>query len=188
MVSFKVKKKEITEILKMMSSALTKGKQKASVAVEITVKDGRIELVVPGAKFFNNCSTSGSCKVSILFDYLQNIVNTSKEEEIEFLIEENLIKTGSLEIGAKTTFFEDDRVLRSIALPINYKITNILRLPQMGYTPEEIAFNNLTGKLNEAKEELEKKIEKAAGLLKIYGVTVDELRELTHKKLYKDKN
>lgn len=55
MVTFTVKKQDMLDVLKMLSAALPKGKAKSgAVAVEITVKDGKIELVIPAIESLVN--------------------------------------------------------------------------------------------------------------------------------------
>lgn len=185
MVTFTLKKQDLLDVLKMISGALPRGKASSgSVAVEITVKEGKIDLIVPGAKFQIPCTTKGSCKAAILFVHLLHLIKSYKNPLIEVSITDSFLKVGNTEIGAKTTFFEDDKVLRSISLPINYTIIDLLKLPKRGYTPEEIAFNNLSTKYEDAKEDLRRKISNAANLLQIYGVKVEEIEAIVHKKLY----
>ena len=46
-------------------------------------------------------------------------------------------------LKVETTFFETDKILRSIKMPINYTDWHLLRLENEGYTPEELEFNKL---------------------------------------------
>jgi hypothetical protein len=55
------------------------------------------------------------------------------------------------------------------------------------YTKEELSFNNLTVNIELAEIKLEKNIEKAYDLLKLYGISKSELVALVNEKLLKSK-
>lgn len=86
-------------------------------------------------------------------------------------------------IKAKTTFFENDSILRSINLPINYSELHLLQLEHKGFTTEEIDFNKLEFELYYAKKHLKSNIKKTIDILDLYGVTTNEIEELIQGKI-----
>ncbi|RIJ46305.1 hypothetical protein D1614_19050 [Maribellus luteus] len=70
-------------------------------------------------------------------------------------------------VDVVTWFFQDDSILRSIDLPVNYDTVDILRLSQK-YTKEEIEFNKLTEEHRQAQNKLYEDIIKVRRILKKY--------------------
>jgi hypothetical protein len=99
-----------------------------------------------------------------------DIIKSIKKSTVEIIIKENEISIDITTINAKTTFFENDRILRTIVLPMNYTDDDLIKLLKEGYTKEELSFNNFTKKINEAlrrkeKEEEELKLKEKQNLL-----------------------
>ncbi|MBK9677855.1 MAG: hypothetical protein IPO69_03065 [Saprospiraceae bacterium] len=96
----------------------------------------------------------------------------------------NQIHLNGLVFNALTTHFDDDRILRSIQLPINFTFIDIARLYlSEKYTTDEMLFNNLSEKVVKSFKEVNEDIEKAYNQLAKYGVRKVEIEELMHKKL-----
>jgi hypothetical protein len=89
---------------------------------------------------------------------------------------------GNFKVSAGTCFFKDDAILRSINLPINYSITDLLHLTDH-YTQEEIEFNKLNLLLKTFYADMEKDIHLAFRFLSKYGVTKDEIKNIVQKRL-----
>lgn len=99
------------------------------------------------------------------------------------IIEDGEMSIGSLTVGAKTTFIEVERGLRTIDLPLNYTDLDLIFLKTGKYTKEELAFNNLNLIIELAERNLEKNIEKAARMLKMYGINKTELELWVNERL-----
>lgn len=183
MVKFSIKRKTLIDTLKHLGVAMRHNPVRNQVVnCEITVKTGLIELVVPGAFYTIDASTSGVAKVSLPFLYLKNIIETLNDPEITVLVGQNTLTFGDLTVAAKTTFIKDDSILKRIALPINYNIKDILNLPSQ-YTQEELDFNGMTTRIYEAKAQTSKTIDDVFGKLNIYGVSRDEIVKLVESSL-----
>lgn len=156
---------------------------KRRVYCEITITDGNITLVSPGVTYSIAAETSGMAKVALPFLYLVNVVNDSKSAEAEFVVVEGWLKAGNIKVAAKTTFLDNDRILRSVNLPLNYNDADLLKMFDEGYTAEELKFNKLELRRAKASDELEANIRKAYKVLKVYGITYEEIRKLVMQKL-----
>jgi hypothetical protein len=86
-------------------------------------------------------------------------------------------------IRCQTTFFEDDSILRSIKLPINYTDWHLLQLEHKGFTIEELRFNDMEYLVHCANRTLKRNIKKTVDLLQVYGVTAKEITALIDSKI-----
>jgi hypothetical protein len=182
--SFTIRKTILLKELKNIAKALGRmTKANKQIVVELTITDDKLTIVIPGAKFELNCETKSTAKASLGFFYFKDIVETSKGLIIDALINDNTLKIGLANYKAQTTFFEDDSILKSIKLPINYTDWNILQMANKSYTIEELRFNNLEFEISYAKSRLAYNLSKAKEYLSIYGITLKELAELVDKKI-----
>lgn len=129
------------------------------------------------------CETSSTAKASLGLYYFRDIIKNWKDLYLECFIHDNEIKIGVTSIKAKTTFFENDSILRSIYLPINYSEMHLLQLEHKGFTAEEIDFDKLEFELYYVKKHLKLNIKKAIDRLGLYGVTSLEIEELIKRKI-----
>lgn len=184
--SFTIRKsnleRELIKISKMLGAA---SKWNRTTVIELTITDRLLTLVIPGSRVELKCETKSTAKATIGFFYFKDIVQTWKELIIECIIMDNIIKIGVTSFRAQSTFFESDRILRSIKLPMNYSGYHLLQLENRGFTPEEIDFNGLEFAVHQAKKDLKSTIRKTSDLLKIYGVTTAEIEELVNSKIRK---
>lgn len=180
--------KKMIQTLRFVKVAIGKPTDKnMAKSAEITVTDGKFTIAAPGAIFYLKCITHGTCKASVKFLHFLQIIKDLKSEETDITITEGNIKINGVTIPVKTTFFEDDNILRTIDLPLNYTEADLIRISHSGYTYEELEFNNLTSKIEVAKENLDDNTFKAYSLLKQYGVDYTELKTMVHEKLYSKK-
>lgn len=180
---------KLLQTLRMVKAAVGKRSSKAiSVSTEITVTDDKITFAVPGAVFSLECITQGICKAVVPFLHFLQIIKDSKAKETEITISEGSLKINTVTVSVKTTFIEDDSILRTIDLPINYTEADLIRLSHNGYTYEELEFNNLHFKINDAMHNLAANVLKAHSLLKQYGIDYAELKKMVQEKLYSKKN
>ena len=182
--SFSIRKSKLLNELKNVAKALGRmTKYNKQTVIELTITDNKLTIVIPGAKFELECETKSTAKASLGFFYFKDIVETSKGINIEVIVNDNAIKIGLAIFKAQTTFFEDDSILRSIKLPINYTDWHLLQMNNKGYTIEELRFNNLEFEIYHAKNRLQYNLSKAKEYLGIYGITSKELIDLVDKKI-----
>jgi hypothetical protein len=122
-------------------------------------------------------------KVSVLFETLYDLAKNTRTLHTLILIADESLRIGVTTINAKTFFFTDDSILRSINLPINYTARDVLLLAEK-YTPEEIEFNDLTEIYNLTKSELARDVSLTYERLKKYGFSRHETENLIINKIY----
>ncbi|MBK8846141.1 MAG: hypothetical protein IPO27_05995 [Bacteroidetes bacterium] len=185
MVSFKSNQKKLLQTLKLIKAAIRCNKVAAQkIICDITVTDGLVQFAVPGAIFTLESKTIGTTKAAVYALHFIEIVKAEKGPDIEVIINDSKVTIGKITIPAKTTFFENDQILRTIQLPINYTDADLLRLSSEGYTWSELDFNNLTKSILMAEETLKRNLALAYNNLKIYGVSYQELETITKKKIF----
>jgi hypothetical protein len=81
---------------------------------------------------------------------------------IKIIVSEGEAMIGKVTVRVRTTFFETDKILRSIQLPANPKAIDYLKIGYQDYTKEELQFNLLESKVEWAKKELDDCIRLAA--------------------------
>lgn len=173
MVTITANTKLLCKTLKSVNVAVHGNSPNAlSTACEITVTDGKATFAVPGAVFPLVCITKGTCKAIVTFIHFYSIILDNTKANTEITITNSTMQIGLVSIDAKTTFFETDKILRTIHLPINYTDEDLLRLSSEGYTKEELDFNNLSAKIQQAEENKKKKIaeEKAKAMSQVKHV------------------
>ncbi len=155
MATIKSNTKKLLQTLKLVQAAVQSRSKKAiATTCEITVTDGKATFAVPSAVFSLECVTQGTCKATFPFLHFTQIIKDSKAAETEIIVSEGSLKINTVTISAKTTFFENDRILRTIQLPINYTDANLLCLIKESYTWEELEFNKRTSRIYQAEENL----------------------------------
>ena len=190
MVTINVKHRALMKTLKHLMAVYPKKKVGAiHHPCELTVIDSKAIFIIYGANFPVDCKTEGTCKATFLFIHFFEIVNSLKKPDTIITITEDTLQVnGLVKINAKTTFFEDDKILRSVILPANYTDKDLLRISvDKKFTKEEIEFNMLTAPIAESKSNYEKKVSAAHRILSIYGITKKDIKELINKRVYPEK-
>jgi hypothetical protein len=182
--SFIVRKSKLkTQLAKMHKALAMMYKMKTYTVLELTITDDLLTLVIPGIKLELPCKTVHTAKATFDFHYFYDIVKTWDGVFFECVVTDNQLQMGVTKVTAQTTFFEDDSILRSIKLPINYTDWHLLQLKQIGFTLEELRFNNLEFAVHHAKKRLKANTTRAKGILSIYGVTKQEIEDLIASKV-----
>jgi hypothetical protein len=179
-VTFKVDTKELKSALRKMKPAFSglNTKMRKKSVCEVTVKTHQIELVVTGIQYIILAESSGAAKIVFQFFPFLKLLDSYHESTLEFKISDGIVELGNFSIPAKTTFIENDSILRSIILPMNYKDKDLLHLLIKGYTKEELEFNHITPAIEKARNNLISNSNKAFESLKQYGVTHEDLKKL----------
>jgi len=136
------KTSDLKEVMKFLNRALPKTAIGKLYGCEITIKTNEVLFVAIGVTRVLYCKSSGPVKISIPFLYFYDIVKNIRTFSTEIAIGNGAMTIGNLKVTASTCFFEDDTILRSINLPINFSANDILHLPEQ-YTTEELEFNNM---------------------------------------------
>jgi|AntAceMinimDraft_9_1070365.scaffolds.fasta_scaffold01398_3 DNA polymerase III sliding clamp (beta) subunit (PCNA family) len=179
-----VNTKELLKTLKHLKVTV-KGKSKKALSTmcEITVTNGNILCSVPGSYFNLKTKTEGVAKFVVPFLYFFNLIKSMREKELIIKVFEGEINIGTTYFTAATCFIKDDRILRTINLPINYNDMFLLRLPYEDYTQEELDFNKMTPLINEARKRMKTKIEKAHNNLFGYEITIEKFTDFVLKEI-----
>ncbi|WP_162419232.1 hypothetical protein [Cyclobacterium roseum] len=156
---------------------------KVTTRIEITVLDGRIQLIGRGFVKDLEARTTGSCKLVVPVVHWYEIIKMSKEKILKVVITEGEAMVGRVTVNVPTTFFENDKILRSISLAANPKAIDYWKLEYQGYTPEELEFHQVNSKIEWAKSEFDKCIGSAAYTLSPFRITKKELMKMVLQRL-----
>ena len=182
--SFTIRRSKLkTELTKMQKALATMYKKKSYTVLELTITDNLLTLVIPGIKLELPCKTVHTAKATFDFHYFYDMVKTWDGIFFECIVTDNQLQMGVTKVTAQTTFFEDDSILRSIKLPINYTDWHLLQLEQKGFTLEELRFNNLEFAVHHAKKRLKRNLNQAKDILGVYGITKQEIADLIASKV-----
>ena len=184
MISFSCKTKDFKKALNSIK-AIHKGKRIHNIreTCEITLIDGHVRITIPGATFGFDCETKGTAKATLLFSNLYSIMDHHSFEEILVEFYDGSLRFGSVQVKAKTTFFKNDSILRTIILPNNYSDLDLLLLKNEGYTEEELKFNNLLSLIESAERRVYYNIRQSTAYLREYGIMPKEIKKLLVEKL-----
>jgi hypothetical protein len=149
------KTSDLLEVLKFLKRAVPKTVIGKLYCCEITIKTNEVSFVVIGVTKILYCNATEPAKAAILLLQLYDIVKNIKTYETEIEIGMWEVRVGKVTVRACTFFFQNESILRSINLPINYSDDDIIRLPEQ-YTPEKLTFNNLDELIRETYEKVEK--------------------------------
>ena len=180
--SLTCKTSDLQETMKFLSTAVPKNKKGRLYNCEMTVKTNEFNFVVIGASRVIYCSATGPVKVSLPFWYLNDIIQRIKQQHIIIDITEGSLTTGKLTVSTSTCFLQDDSILRSVNLPMNYTVADLLRINDH-YTSEEITFNKLDVLIKNNIETISQDINKIAVILKKYGIARKEIQEYVFQKI-----
>jgi hypothetical protein len=171
LASFKLKTNELNNALKLLKVSLKlKASNKLDLMCEVTIKNGQIDLCVPGVVQIVNCETDGTAKFVIPYLQLEFFVKSFKKREMDFTLFEGELICENSRFAIETTFFKDDNILRSIDLPLNYTIRDLLDLSEKGFTSEELEFNNIPSLIENEKQRLWKELKKDGNALSKFKI------------------
>lgn len=178
MVIFELDTKQAQRTFTEIKRILTAAKNwKITTRIEITVLDGKVQLVGQGFVLELDALTTGSCKLVIPAYHWYELVKTTPNPVLKVVVSEGEAMVGKVSVRVQTTFFETDKILRSILLPANAKPLDYWKLQFQGYTHEELEFNGLVGRIEKAKKELDQSIKLAALKLSPFRISESDVRE-----------
>lgn len=185
MVTFKAKRSELIKVFKHFYPGKKKYSNYKKEACEITIINAKVTFAARGAVFSLDCITKGTAKITVPLFLLYNYIELDPSEDLNFEFTEGKMKLNTLTVNATTCFFENDKILKTIRLPLKYTDVDLIEL-RNEHTVEELAFNHLFNKVNLALVKLDKNMEMAYLYLKEYGVKYEEIEKLVGPKLFKD--
>jgi hypothetical protein len=174
---------DLKEAFKFLKRAVPKNSIRKLYSCEMTIKTNVVFFVAIGVTRVLYCNASGPTKVTMPFLYLYDIIKRIRTFNTEIAIGDGEISIGKVTVSARTFFFQDDTILRSINLPINYSVDDILRLPGQ-YTPEELEFNKMNDLIKRTNNDMAKEIRQVTDILRKYGFTHTEIENLVHEKIF----
>ena len=181
--TFSVTKRDFLPALTKLL-AMEKSNRRKDSTLEVTLILGFIHLVIPGVELHVHALTTGSAKLTIRLWYIAAIVKAETDKALHFTVEDSTLKLRGFTFNAQTTFFETDRILRSINLPMNYKYLDIVRLYlSEKYTTEELEFNEIEVTVSDAIHKLNGEIDKITSTMRKYGFEREDVSGLILEKL-----
>lgn len=181
---FTLPQEVLVNALKQLSVVNRSSKRKETV-LEVTVVKNYIQLVIPGAQLQLNAITTGSVKFVMSFKYFRDIAQSARLGELlHFIVTKYEVSLGLLSVPAKIIFPKRNNNLKSIDLPVNYSIKDILKLViTENFTDDEISFNNLDKDVLDAIKSLSNDIHSATAVLQKYGIKKIDIEDLIKSKL-----
>ena len=181
--SLTCKTSDLMETMRFLKRAIPKTSNGKKYLVEITVKTNEAIFVTIGATKTLYCRASGPAKVTIPFIYLFDVVKNLKKLNTHIGIGPGSLIFEGLILGANTFFFDDDSILRSIDLPINFSPVDVLNIPSR-YTQEEIEFNKVDGLVKAAYKDLDEDIAQIYRRLAKYRFNKEEVENFVLNKIF----
>ena len=177
--AFTCRTKELLTVLKFVRAGLKKTWMEERPYCEITIKTGEVQFVVNGASKSLFCETKSPARITISFAYLLHLIKDRPRVVTKVSVGDDFMTVNETTVPVTTWFFQDDSILRSINLPVNYGTSDILRLSKQ-YTKEEIQFNKLLTEYNSAFATLDYDTKSIIRKLKKYGISKDKIERFIH--------
>lgn len=158
-------------------------RKKKVVVCEVTVKTDCLEIQAPGVFVKIAAESNEPCKFTVPYLIFSRIVNSYTTEMLYFTVNVGRVQLENLSFSVDTTFFNDDNILRSVQLPINYGDSDLFTLKQETYTVEELKFNKMDVQIEQAMLKLANDLRIASKRLKPYQVSYADLKSLVCERL-----
>lgn len=182
---FSCKTRDLLKTLNFLKAGIPKQLKHYQRIMEVTIKTGEVIFVIAGAKKSLVCESEGPGKFTISFPYFYDMVSTCYRATSDISIGDWFMTYHNSTVYVETCFFDDDSILRSIDLPINYKLIDVLRL-SLRFTEQEIQFNKLSEEYQRAFQTLARDTKLISGKLIKYGFTRQEIEKLIHDRIFKE--
>jgi len=181
--TFTVRASQLLPVIRQFQRLERTARKRESV-MEGTILDHFLELSIPGVRLRIPAATTGRAKFSIRLWHFAGWVKAEADEDLHFTLEDSSLRLRGITIGVPTTFFDHDRILRGVQLPLNYTYKDLARLYLSGkYTTEELLFHHLDDEAVAALRRIREDVEKIVLLLKDYGFQRPEVERLIFEKL-----
>ena len=110
---FKVKRTVLAKLLKKLDTYVVNKKYRYRCICELTLIDRAVSFNVPGCTFGLEVVTEGTAKATFELKIFRDIIKTFSEKELKIEINKGSVAVNNFSFHASTSFFEDDKVLRS---------------------------------------------------------------------------
>lgn len=184
--NFSCNTKDLRGVIRFLKSTMKKTWMEERPYCEITIKTGEVQFVVPGARKSLFCDATGPARVSISFVYFLHLINDRPKMKMKISVGDGFMIINETTVYVETWFFQDDSILRSIELPVNYRVADLIKL-SLHYTEKEIEFNKLSNEYHAALKTLANETKLISGKLKKYGFSKEEVEKFIHNKLFNNK-
>lgn len=182
--AFTCKTKDLKVALKFIKACMKKTRMRDEWPyLELTIKTDKVEFVVAGARKSLKCEAMGPARLNISFAYFVHLVNDRPKIKTSVSVGEGFITINETTTYVDTWFFQDDSILRSINLPVNYGMADLLRM-SLKYTDKEIAFNKLSAEYVGAIATLAIDAKAITARLKKYGISKNDIEKFIHDKIF----
>lgn len=170
-----VRKSKLQKLFRQLQAGAFPKKRLKFSQCELTIIKDQVTLNTPWAQFSLDAETIGTAKATFPLLDISNVVKTFSSVKLILTVTENIIQFGSFSVKSNTCFFEDDKILRSIVLPVNNNESDLVRLLNGRYTKEELEFNKLWTPAINAENRFNSAMHKAYLNLKPFGITLSEV-------------
>lgn len=181
--AFSCRTRELREVLKFCKAGLKKTWMDERPYCEITIKTDEVQFVVNGASKSLFCETRSPARITVSFAYLLHLINDRPRVVTKVSVGDDFMTVNETTVPVDTWFFQDDSILRSINLPVNYGIADVLRLP-LRYTGREIAFSRFDPEYRGACVTLSNDTKLIYRRLKKYGISKDEVENFIRSRIF----
>ena len=185
MITFSCGITDIKAAIKHIRVAIPKSKKERTKSrIEIDIKPDKVILSVIGASYHIDVHTGIFAKIFMPVLLLIRAVEVTKSIKFVMECENGKTRFGGTEISSPDIEISHSENQPKINLSINYKVIELLQL-RYKYSVTELKRMGLLEKLLNAEEKMIEELERAAEMLKQYGIRFDELRDLAEDKIHK---
>ena len=176
---FSIETNELRRLLKLLKTTCSKTWKEEKSYREMTIKTNKLEFVLAGIKQTIDCEARGPARLIISFMHFDHLVNDKPRLKTKGAVGDDFITINETTVVVQTWFFTDDSILRSIDLPVNYGLKDILRSSEK-YIKQEIEFNKLSIEYSKAYDKLHDDIQKINRILKPYNISSNKVEEFIY--------
>lgn len=185
MIEFSCNIIDIQAAVEHIRVALPKRREeRVKARVELDIKPDKVILSVVGASYTIDMDTGIFAKVFMPVLLLIRAVEVTKSSRLVMQCEDGKVRFGGTEISSPEIEVVHPENQSKIDLTMNYRSLDILQLRSQ-HPIDEIKRMGLLEKLLKTEEKMTEDLESASDLLKPYGVTYEELRELLERRIDK---
>lgn len=184
-LKFAINRNTLLNLLKQLKVSGVVNKA-SSPSCELTLTNNKATFVTSGVSTSMPIQFDGSAKISFVLNPFIKLIKTYDLEELTFTIHSNHLQVEYYKLPAQVTFIENDKILRSIDLPINYSSLDLLTIARDDrYTPEELEFNGLTPLIKKTNERLAELLIQTVKKLSEFGIERRDLERIIDEKIEK---
>ena len=166
-IKTKLIQKEFDGIRKILKAS---GNYRPTVQLQLTVMDGQIEISGPGFVVHLPAETTGNVRISMSAMKWDMLVKDYHRDKFEAVVSPGEVMIGSTTMNVTTLFFDKEKPFRSISIPANPKSLEIIKLAYGDYSDDELQYNDIDWKIDEAEIEFKSAVEHCGRILAKHGI------------------